>query len=94
MTSRNPTAWTELEIHQDALEGKLRLLNPFIEWNPLTPGHDFRGGGGILARGDRTSAGRLRRAGGDDEPPCGGPMKGPAFHFASGGFQNEMPTRR
>lgn len=31
MTERNPTAWTELEIHQDALDGKLQLLNQFIE---------------------------------------------------------------
>lgn len=31
MTGQNPMAWTELEIHQDALDCKLQLLNQFIE---------------------------------------------------------------
>ena len=31
MTWRNPAAWTELETHQDALDGKHQLLNPCVE---------------------------------------------------------------
>jgi len=31
VTWRNPAAWTELEIHQDALDCKLQLLNQFVE---------------------------------------------------------------
>ncbi len=31
MTWRNPAAWTELETHQDALDCKRQLLNPFLE---------------------------------------------------------------
>jgi hypothetical protein len=34
MTGRNPAAWTEWETRRDVLDGKLQLLNSFIELHP------------------------------------------------------------